>query len=98
MVKEIKSQEEFDEVMKSDLADDVTWCPYCGKCYVIDYTEEEKEKLMYWSENRFNSKAITIQEALPYRDIYEREIIKYAWNGSDSIKCSPDCCYPMKAR
>ena len=95
MVKEITSQAEFDAVMKSDKADNITWCPHCGRCYVIDYISKEKEMLMKWSKNRFSSKAITIQNALPKRNNYEREIMKYAWNGSDMLKCSENCTYPL---
>ena len=41
MVKEITSQEEFDAIMQSENADNVTWCPHCGKAYEIDWTDEE---------------------------------------------------------
>ena len=35
MVKEIKSQEEFNTVMHSDDANNVSWCPRCGRAYAI---------------------------------------------------------------
>ena len=49
MVKEITSQEEFDAIMQSENADNVIWCPHCGKAYVIDWTDEE-QALIYFDE------------------------------------------------
>ena len=45
MVKEITSQEEFDAIMQSENADNVTWCPHCGKGYfkeVMNYGKHKK--------------------------------------------------------
>ena len=86
MVKEIKSQEEFDKIMKSENADNVTWCPHCGKAYIIDWTDEERKAMLKWSERK-----LLIQDALPNRNANEREIMRYAWSGLPMIACSDEC-------
>ena len=86
MVKEIKSQEEFDQIMKSRLANNVEWCPHCGRAYLIDYTNEEIEAMFKWGERK-----MLIQDALPNRTPNEREIIRYAWNGSPMFACCEEC-------
>ena len=95
MVTEIKSKQEFYKAFKEEKLNIVT-CPYCYKIYAIDWTEKETDMMMEWSQNRFTQKAILIQDALPNRNIYEREIMRYAWIGSESIKCSENCTYPIK--
>lgn len=86
MIREIKSKEEFDEVMKSDLADNYMECPHCGRGYVIDYTEDEIKALNKWS-----ARQLLIQDALPNRNPYERELMRYAWSGMPMISCCVEC-------
>ena len=86
MVKEIKSQEEFDTVMHSDDANNVSWCPRCGRAYVIDWTDAERKAMLKWSSGK-----MLIQKALPNRSENERELMRYAWNGSPMIACSDEC-------
>lgn len=86
MIKEIKSQKEFNKIINSDDANNIAWCPHCGREYVIDWTEEERNAMLKWS-----SRQMLIQDALPNRTIYERELMRYAWNGSPSMKCCEEC-------
>lgn len=86
MVKEIKSQEEFDVIMKSDVADNVTFCPICGRAYLIDWTNKERKAMLRWS-----NREILIQNALPNRNANERELMRYAWSGLPIIACSDEC-------
>ena len=86
MVKEITSQEEFDAIMKSENADNVEWCPHCGKAYLIDWTDEERKSMLKWSDRK-----LLIQDALPNRNANERELMRYAWSGLPMIACSDEC-------
>ena len=86
MVKEITSQEEFDAIMQSENADNVTWCPHCGKAYLIDWTDEERKSMLKWSDRK-----LLIQDALPNRNANERELMRYAWSGLPMIACSDEC-------
>ena len=86
MIREIKSQEEFTKIMHSDEADNVSCCPHCGKTYVIDWTNDEKEAMLKWS-----AREVLIQDALPNRNIYERELMRYAWSGLPMLKCCEEC-------
>ena len=86
MIKEIKTKEEFTEIMHSDNADSVSWCPHCGRAYLIDWTDEERKAMMKWS-----NRELLIQDALPNRNVYERELMRYAWSGLPMLKCCEEC-------
>lgn len=86
MVKEIKNKEEFDKIMHSEDADNVSWCPHCGKAYLIDWTDEERKAMIKWS-----NKKLLIQDALPNRNANEREFMRYAWSGLPMIGCCDEC-------
>lgn len=86
MVKRIESQTEFDEIMKSEMADNITWCEHCGRAYVIDWTDEEIGNMFRW-QNR----ELLIQNALPNRNPYERELMRYTWSGLPMLACSKEC-------
>lgn len=66
--------------------EDVVVCPTCGRCYVVDYSEEEIDNLIKWS-----NREMLIQDALPNRNKYERELIRYAWGGMPMISCCEEC-------
>lgn len=86
MILNIKTQEQFNEIMKSDDADNICSCPRCGRVYLIDWTPDDIDGMIERDEKR-----LLIQDVLPNRTPYERELIRYAWDGSPIIACCDDC-------
>lgn len=85
MLREIKTQEEFDK-LTSDERDMIVCCPHCGRVYIVDLDETEVSNMFQWEDRK-----MLIQDALPNRTVYERELIRYYWSYSPMIKCCEEC-------
>ena len=86
MVKEIKSSKEFDRIMGFENANNIIYCPHCSRTYLIDWTKEERQAMLKWS-----NRELLIQDAMPNRNANEREIMRYAWSGLPMIACCDEC-------
>lgn len=61
-------------------------CPICSRKYSFDLTYQESARMYQWAVKR-----ILIQDALPDRTPYERELIRYAFSGLPIIACCKEC-------
>lgn len=61
-------------------------CPMCGREHEVTLTNAEVGRMHKW-ENR----ELLIQNALPKRSAYERELIRYWWSGLPMISCCEEC-------
>lgn len=88
MFKEIKTAEEYE---KYDRWNDYTFvdeCPHCGRVWAFTLSDEEYDAMEKWKR-----KEVLIQDALPERDGYQREFIRYVFSGMPSMKCCPECTW-----
>ena len=84
-MKEILTQQEFDAIEEDDNTF-IMYCQHCERVYVVTLTDEEIDNLVKW-----NNREMLIQDALPDRTSYEREVIRYNWSGLPMIACCKEC-------
>lgn len=61
-------------------------CPICGRKHSIVLTDAEVGNMHRWK-----NRELLIQNALPERTAYERELIRYYWSGLPMISCCEEC-------
>lgn len=67
------------ELTKNDF---IIECPNCGKVYLVNITDEELNNL-----NKWKNREILIQDALPKKDVYERELIRHGFSCLPMVGC-----------
>lgn len=106
MIKEIKTQEEFDKIMHSENADNATVCPHCGKAYqnnmkdnVMANKDRVKQlldkiyKLNYWFCNEMltEEQHITEFEEACKKAGESSEPVIMISGATGNVQCMKDC-------